>query len=197
MHLHVKSVSFLRMISACSPYAYRWLRAAHNFTAYRENVAGITLQSEGLISAATGASLKKPKNGIGFFYRLMGSWGFSPDARIWRDFQNWYHSAANDSKFQPYVDGLVMTRWYKSFQKKNTADSMWTMWFIYYCNEHKLFTLYNNLQSYTKRDDSCLAVNRREPGLHYKGSATDNLKNCFSAIGLTILPILTNHRSRG
>ena len=52
---------------------------------------------------------------------------------------------------------------------------MWTMWFIYFCNERKLYTLYNNIGGNKNRNNTCLSVNRREPGLHYFKNGTDNV----------------------
>ena len=99
----------------------------------------------------------------------MGSWGFAPHPKIWREFQDWFHLKVNDKSFHPYVDGIVMTGWYKSFEKKGTADGMWTMWFIYFCEENRLYTLYNNLNRVLGASTHGLSVHRQEPGLHFHG----------------------------
>jgi len=157
-----------------SPYAYRWLRAAYRFYGDDETLAGVTIQGDGLIVATNGTRLKVPTNRRAFLYRMIGSWGYSPSPRVWRNFQDWYHKMSNDTEFRPYVSGLLMTKWFKSFERDNTSDSMWTMWFIYYCNQHKLFTLFSNLNGYMKQKSCCLAVNRREPGLHFFRKGIDN-----------------------
>lgn len=158
-----------------SPYSYRWLKAARKFFKSRTDVVGITLQSEGLIVASSGSAFRPlSSDGVAYLYSLMGSWGFSPTPEHWLGFQNWYHSVMKDSAFHPYVEGLVMTSWYKKFEKERTAHTMWTMWFIYYCNAHRLYTVYNNLNAYYNTTNNCLAVNRRERGLHFFGKAVDN-----------------------
>lgn len=158
-----------------SPYSYRWLKAAKNFFKSRADVTGVTLQSESLIVASSGAAFRPlSSDGVAYLYSLMGSWGFSPTPEHWLDFQNWYHSAIKDSDFHPYVEGLVMNSWFKKFQKERRAHTMWTMWFIYYCNAHHLYTVYNNLNAHYNTTKNCLAVNRREPGLHFSGKAVDN-----------------------
>lgn len=71
-----------------SPFAYRWLRAARRFYAERRDLAGFTLQSEGLIRA-TGGPLSPPPAAVGaaFLYALIGSWGFAPRPDVWIAFQ--------------------------------------------------------------------------------------------------------------
>jgi len=48
---------------------------------------------------------------------------------------------------------------------------MWTMWFVYYANEHNWFTMYPNLPGKT-----ALAANWREAGVHYSED-TDGKKS--------------------
>ena len=67
-----------------------------------------------------------------------------------------------------------MTKWYQKFEKKGTQDSMWTMWFIYFTNNANLYCVYNNLPTQFHRDDVCLAVHRREAGLHFQGQGLNN-----------------------
>src|SRR5688572_8968103 len=99
-------------------------------------------------------------------YSCVGSWGFSPKQTVWKRFQAWYHTHVNDTHFHPYVDGIRPTLWYKEMEKLGTSASVWTQWFIYFANMEKLFTIYNNLQTYVGDRHSCLSVNRREVGLH-------------------------------
>jgi len=153
-----------------SKYAYRWLKAAHRFYANRTDIAGITLQSEGVIIAKNGGDLRPPSDGVAYLYRYSSSWGFAPRGRTWYDFQDWFHKVSTNAKFRPYVKGIISTQWYNNFIKAHTETSMWTMWFIHYCHQYKLYTLYNNIKRLTKNNKTCcLAINRREPGLHYKG----------------------------
>jgi len=161
-----------------SPYSYRWLKAARKFFGLRADVAGITLQSEGLIVASTGAPFTPiSSDGTAYLYKLVGSWGYAPNPDHWLLFQDWYHRVIKDSNFHPYVDGLVMNKWFKQFQKERRSHTMWTMWFIYYCNINSLYTIYNNLNACYNTTKNCLAVNRREPGLHFSGKPVDNTKS--------------------
>ena len=168
-------VLFLEDDLSVSPFAYRWLKAARRKYGNRSDVGGFTLQSEGLIVAKNAATfVPRRVDGPVYLYRLVGSWGFAPRPEAWRRFQDWYRSASADRRFRPYVDGVIMTSWYKTFEKQGKANTMWTMWFIYFCNANDLFTVYNNLNALTNTTHSCLAVNRKEPGLHYSGKGKDN-----------------------
>jgi hypothetical protein len=183
---------FLEDDVSVSPFAYRWLRQARRFYAGRSDIAGFTLQSESLIVAATGRALPTKvllaSDGAAFLYEPMGSWGFAPRPDVWIGFQDWFaqvrsrSSTASVQPFHPYVPGIVMTRWYRDFEKKGRADSMWTIWFIYYCSNVRsgLYTVYSNIGriagNSTNGQGTCLAVNRREPGLHFSGKPIDNTK---------------------
>jgi len=155
-----------------SPHAYRWLKAAHRFYVNRTDVAGLTLQSESIIEAKTESKQKElqtPANTSVFLYKYVSSWGLAPYAKVWHEFQDWYYSMKNDTKFRPYVLNNISTRWYKIFEKNGTQHSMWTMWFIYHCHNRQLYTLFNNINSLNLTKTPCLAVNRKERGLHYSG----------------------------
>ena len=122
-----------------SPFAYRWLRAARRFYADRRDLAGFTLQSEGLIRAAPdGAPFTPPSAAAGaaFLYALVGSWGFAPRPDVWIGFQDWY-AAARRQRLRPIVPGLIMSRWYAEFERERKSHTMWTMWFIYYCSRQR------------------------------------------------------------
>ena len=159
-----------------SPYAYRWLKAARRFYGHRPDVMGYTLQSDNVNRAAGGGPLQESSKKTAFMYRLLGSWGFAPRPDVWRDFQDWFHRVREDSAFKPYVPDLTMTKWYKAFELKRTADSMWTMWFIHFTDSRKLFCVYNNLNAFLRNGNRSLAVNRKEPGLHYSGKAVNNTR---------------------
>jgi len=170
---HDELVLILEDDMTLSPYAYRWLRAAHRFYVNRSDLAGITLQSNDFIVAKTGAKWTPPTKSLTFMY-LVSSWGFAPRASVWRQFQDWFKQYVTDPKFRPYVKGIISTDWYKTFEKQGREHSMWTMWFIYYCHYNKLYTLYSNLNGYTGSRNSCLSVNRLEDGLHYLGKGVNN-----------------------
>ena len=154
-----------------SKYGYRWLRAVRQKYSSRNDVACYTLQNDNAIGSYgkfVGKEIKKPSNSPVFFHRLPGSWAMSPDPEKWRQFQDWFETKRAISTFRPYVKkAALQTRWYKVFEKQKRQDSMWTMWYIYYTSERKQICGYANLPAYTKRNDTSLARNRREPGLHF------------------------------
>ena len=161
-----------------SPYAYRWLRAAHRKYGSRTDVAGYTIQSEQVNRADGGGPLRRPRRQAAFLYKLLGSWGFAPHPDSWLAFQDWYHLARRDANFRPYVDKApLITKWYKAFELKNRHETMWTIWHVYYCDEHDLFTVYNNIATIAGSDAVLLAANRMEAGLHFQNKGAENTKN--------------------
>ncbi|ESN96322.1 hypothetical protein HELRODRAFT_163373 [Helobdella robusta] len=172
-----------------APYSYKWLKAAKKFYNSTNYIAGITFQSESLINAESGRDFNPLPSltGPSFFYRLIGSWGFAPEPRVWLKFQRWFKTKTLK---HPYVPKILMTRWYQYFESINTTDTMWTMWFIYYCHYHRLVTLYSNIFKPTNKtfrsnkiprinQVACLALNRKEPGLHYSKPVKPNT-NCLN-----------------
>ena len=158
-----------------SPFAWQWIKAAHAHYGTDDFNMGYTLQSEKRNNAINGKPINV-KGTVAFYYRVMGSWGFVPHPKWWRDFQDWYHEKSKDASFKPYVKGIIMTQWFKNFEKKNTADSMWTIWHIFFTDMHKLYAVYNNLNQLTGTDSHNLCVHRAEPGLHYKGKARQDVE---------------------
>jgi len=171
---------------AISPFAYRWLRAARRFYAERRDLAGFTLQSEGLIRATDGRPFTPPPVAAGavYLYALIGSWGFAPRPDVWIGFQDWYAAvtAGDRHRLRPLVPGLIMSTWYGQFERERKVETMWTIWFIYYCSRavrgRQLYTAYNNVHSIAAAvmpasEFRFICVNRREPGLHFTGKPTD------------------------
>lgn len=157
-----------------SPFAYRWLKAAYEKYRRREDVAGITLQDEYIITASgrrRGVKLKTPEATPIYGYKIVGPWGFSPHPKQWTRFQDWYHQNASvNSSFRPYLTeaGLYDT-WYRDMESQGRSDSMWIMHFVYFCHWRSLYTLYANLKALTGEEEAGLVVNRRENGLHFVG----------------------------
>src|SRR6218665_2596078 len=142
-----------------SKYSYRWIKAVHRFYNSRNDFAGTTLTSDEQKSHdGSFNTLKVPQNETVFMYKCIGTWGFTPNPSVWKDFQDWYHVHITKPDFHPYVPGSVTTQWYKSFEGGGTADSMWEQWFIYYAYSQKLFTIYNNLKVYNSDASSCLSL---------------------------------------
>ncbi len=159
-----------------SPYAYRWLRAAHNKYGGRKDVAGYTFQAEGVLTATSRKPLNPPRSQTAILYQLLGTWGYAPHPERWRDFQDWFHQLENRQSYKPYVPGLVMTSWYKSFEKAGTAHTMWEMWHIHYCHLKTLYSVYSNLRGFARDGRYCLAINRKEIGLHFPTKGAENIQ---------------------
>ena len=177
-----------------SPYVYRWLKGA--FKTYRavKNIASVAV-FEGAIFKMNNKLM--PSNETAFLHQRMGSQGMAPFPNHWRDFQDWFHKAQKDESFHPYVkNDPGPTSWYKASEQKHQADSMWSIWYIYYNDRHSLWTLYTNLgkvmhaRNHNLKEDEYLAFHRREKGLHFHGrgiSSNTRLVNCWYDY-LTVFP---------
>ncbi len=153
-----------------SPYAYRWLKAAHTFYSYRSDMAGISL-FEGSIPG-----WKQFPSTTAFFLRRFGTQGFAPNPCHWRKFQDWYHQVKSDPQFHPYVeDDKICTEWYKDFERAKRQSSMWEMWYIRYGDDNTLWTLFSNIGAFEHArnasipPDTYLAYHRQANGLHFHG----------------------------
>ncbi|KAK2140363.1 hypothetical protein LSH36_1380g00014 [Paralvinella palmiformis] len=168
---------FLEDDLSVSPYAYRWLRAVHEKYGSRNDIAGYTLQGEGVANANNRRPINRPKIETVFLFKLLGSWGYAPHPKSWMNFQDWYHDVKRDANFHPYVPkATTITGWYQMFERQNRQDTMWTMWHVYYCEKYNMFTVFANIQAVTKNSNIILAANRNEPGLHqgHKGPERTN-----------------------
>lgn len=151
-----------------SPYFYRYLKRVHDKYADYQDVNGYSLhvlrEKGGLNNA------KIALKDIVLLYPILESWGFSPKRDNWIEFIKWYKTVSKNNAFQPFVPGLIQSTWYKKFLNEGKANSMWTMWFIFYAWHHKQYTLYPNFngsKGFTK--------NWRETGLHFKKGKQDFL----------------------
>lgn len=146
-----------------SPLFYKWIVGARSTYAHRSDIFGYTLQRGTLRARPKGlkSSLSIDPLEKAFLYLLVGSWGYAPNSKEWRNFRNWFHKMSHDPTFKPYVENLKPTEWYRGQEKRKT---MWTMWHIRYADENRLYTVYSNLDN-----KKTLASNWREPGLHFRG----------------------------
>ena len=140
-----------------SPLWYKWLKGAWETYGNRTDLAGISLQRQTLIPMKPHRQMEIVNNHKPFLYRLVGSIGFSPHPRTWMLFMNWL-SKIDLETFDVSVEGLVTTDWHRILNKRH----MWTQYFIYFCNERDLFTLYVNLPN-----KKTLVSHMREKGEHY------------------------------
>lgn len=157
-----KRVVILEDDMEVSPQYFRWLSLAYKMYSNRTDIFGYTLQR-----ARLRADQRNYRNKLNvsnaekaFLYLLLGTWGYSPEPEVWRQFRSWFYKTVCSSASKPYVNGLVLTQWFK---EQENEETMWEMWHIKYANDHRLYTVYANLN-----DSKSLASNWREEGLHYK-----------------------------
>ncbi len=156
-----------------SPYAIRWLRAAHAQYNSRSDVAGYSLSEVDIVDSKR-RPINLPKENIFMFQRL-GTFGFSPHPKIWMKFQDWFHAKRKAStSFRPYVPGdMLMTRTYAILVSQGRPDTMWSMWFEYYTYNNNAWTVFPNIGAHLKNiyhikwDNSTMAFHREEKGLHF------------------------------
>lgn len=124
------------------------------------------------------------RNHTTYAYRLLGTWGYAPHPQRWTEFRDWYiskqlynanitanNTRLNETGFKPYVPGIVMTAWFQKFEQQNRQDSMWSIWQIYYANQQKIYTIYNNLNEFIHNGTNSLIVhNSAFGGMHYKSN---------------------------
>jgi hypothetical protein len=113
-----------------------------------------------------------------FFYRIAYSWGLAPHPERWRDFQKWFHQSAPQVD-RPYVQQAELkTYWYKRMETETKADTMWTMWYIYYCNQNNLYGLISNVPEFFGYANASIACHRKELGMHYASATEDHPVEC-------------------
>lgn len=81
-----------------------------------------------------------------FLYPTVGSWGFSPNRINWFRFVDWFKSAKQQNGFVPSVPNNIASIWYKDFSRQGKADTMWTIWHIYFAWKNNENTLYPNFK---------------------------------------------------
>lgn len=111
-----------------SPMAYRWIKATTRFFSNRTDLNGLTLSDVSPIIVRGKRSwerLKAPPKEPVFIYHEIGTWGYIPHPKVWRDFQTWFHDVTLDSwkksndykpaksNYKPYVPDIVPDGWYK------------------------------------------------------------------------------------
>lgn len=150
-----------------SPQFYKWLKQARNLYAVDPAVGAFTLQRGELrprqIPGVASGKLRVDESEHPVYkYRLLGTWGFAPEKKIWLEFRAWYEEM-RVMEAKPYVAKLMTTDWYKAQEKgKKVASTMWSAWWIKFADEKGYFTVYANLPGGTT-----LASNYREGGMHY------------------------------
>ena len=148
---------------------YKWLRQAKQSYGDRNDIIGYSLQRPELRannSLVKGRPIRPPKGEPVFLYKLLGSWGFAPHPVRWKQFREWFHNASCLEDYHPYVDGLLLTEWYKRQEERR---SMWTMWGVKFNHMKNLYCAYANLPN-----EKTLASHWYEAGLHYGSKGNSN-----------------------
>ena len=130
-----------------APSWYVWLRAAWEEYGARRDVAGIGLMRQNLIAEQPWSKKEIVNGHEPFLYTLVGTIGFSPHPIHWRAFLSWINSIDLNT-FDVYIPGLVTSEWWQEQDKRH----MWSQHFIYFCKQHRLFTLHVNLPGDSLRD---------------------------------------------
>ena len=140
-----------------SPQWYVWLKKAWEAYSKRDDLAGISLQRQTLVPQKPRKQMEIVNNHKPFLYRLVGSIGFSPHWKQWRAFLNWIHSV-DTTTVDVKTPGLITSDWLDNLDRRH----MWTQYFIWFCKQHDLYTLYVNLP-----EQKTLAAHMREKGKHF------------------------------
>lgn len=122
-----------------------------------EDMAGITLQRQTLVPYPTMIKHEIVNSNEPFLYPLVGSIGFSPNAKTWQNFILWINTISLET-FDVTTPGLVTSEWWNTLDKRH----MWTQHFIYFCLQQGLHTLYVNLPRH-----ETIAAHVRARGAHY------------------------------
>ena len=133
-----------------SPLFWRWLKAAWVRYGRRHDLAGISLQHQHMRAASgpepdqiEGSFLSVNNGNLPYMYKVPGSWGFSPNRRVWPNFLAWQAERAargqlpDDLQFKG-TDTLT-TKWWKAFVAEGRDPKMWTQWYMRYMEDQVLY----------------------------------------------------------
>ena len=128
-----------------SPFFYQYLKLVHKkYPDFNHNITGFSLQGESIAHASTAGRdfMNISDKYHVFLYSTLGSWGFSPKAKYWREFKDWFSVMYDDLIFMPYIPEHKSSNWFKMFQKSGTENGIWEMWHICYSWYNHHYTLY-------------------------------------------------------
>ena len=145
---------------------FNYLQAAVKKYGGRPDVAGFSFTNQKLVASTGGSDLSIPLKYNVYMYRVLGTWGFAPEAKSWIEMRNFHHKKmVTDKSFVPSIPGTVLDVWWKTLSAAGRQESMWEIWHVYWTNKKGLYTVYSNLPN---REG--LAINRKEVGLHQGAS---------------------------
>ena len=146
-----------------SPYFYKWLRLVRRLYGRWNNVSGFSLQGQTIKHSNGECCVNVPKIHKLFLYPTVGTTGFSPNNKLWREFLTWYRTVRDKNIPVPLVPNHISSQWFRTMK-----DSMWEMEYLYYTWKQRQYTVYPNLDG-----NRGLALNWLEDGLHYQGHVLD------------------------
>lgn len=139
-----------------SPYWYAWLSQAWDKYGDLADLAGISLQRQVLIPRTPSKQMEIVNRHEPFLFPLVGSIGFSPNARVWKEFLKWVNALPHG--YDVSVPALITSTWWNKLDKRH----MWTQHFIYFCLQRNLYTMYVNMPGHVT-----LAQHVRAKGAHF------------------------------
>ena len=60
-----------------------------------------------------------------FLYKFVGTWGYAPHPKRWREMLDWFYSLENPDEFDPYVPGLATSDWLHMHTSMNKRHMTW------------------------------------------------------------------------
>jgi len=145
-----------------SPQWYRWVQGAWDKYERRSDIAGISLQRQILVPQLPQKDMQIVNKHVPFLYNLVGSIGFSPNWKVWSAFLDWIE-CVDPSGVDIHMPQLITSQWF--YQNPSMKTGIWTQYFIWFCHQHDLYTLYVNLPH-----EQTLGAHMREKGVHSHGS---------------------------
>ena len=148
-----------------SPFWLDWLARSWQTYGNRTDLAGISLCRQRQ-RASDGKSILFEYHEP-FLYRLVGSFGFSPNARLWRPFVQWALSMKDLKKRDVFIPGII-----SSLHHRQNPTS-WEQYWIWWC-WHGTNAFYN---LYIHPKAGTLITHWAEPGEHSssQGHQSDTL----------------------
>lgn len=101
-----------------SPKWYIWLNKAWDTYKDRNDIMGISLNRQTRIMKGTAVKGEIVNNHVPFLYKFIGTWGYSPHPKRWKEFLGWYSQHSNKPPHYFDVLGLVPTNWWENLSKK-------------------------------------------------------------------------------
>ena len=66
-----------------------------------------------------------------FLYKLVGTWGFAPHPKRWRELLDWFNSIDSQT-FDPYVPGMATSDWLHMHTSMGKRHMTWVKKGVFY-----------------------------------------------------------------